>query len=96
MKIKRKMYICPTHYIAEMIKFLFYLFLIYFVYRLIFGRIMGGSIRTRVFHHNVHHHYHQTEKQEPEGRVTVNPKIKKEQKGHSGRIGEYVDYEEIN
>jgi hypothetical protein len=79
-----------------MIKFLFYLFLIYLVYRLLFGRFMGGSIRTKVFHNNVHHHYHQKEQQEPEGRVTVDPKIKNKQNGTPGKIGEYVDYEEIN
>ena len=82
-----------------MIKFLLYLLLIYLVYRLLLGRFMGGSIRTKVFHHNVHHHYHQKEQQEqqePEGRVTVNPKIKNKQNDKPGKIGEYVDYEEIN
>ena len=79
-----------------MIKFLFYLFLIYLVYRLLFGRFIGGSIRTKVFHHNVHHHYHQKEQQEQEGRVTVDPKINNKQNGTPGKIGEYVDYEEIN
>ncbi len=79
-----------------MIKFLFYLFLIYLVYRLLLGRFMGGSIRTKVFHHTVHNHYHQKEQQEPEGRVTVNPNIKNKQDGKPGKIGEYVDYEEIN
>ena len=80
-----------------MIKFLFYLFLIYLVYRLLFGRFMSGSIKTKVFHQNVHHHYHQKEQQEEsEGRVTVNPKIKNNTNGKPGKIGEYVDYEEIN
>lgn len=78
-----------------MIKFLLYLFIIYFLYRLLFGRIMGGSIQTREFHHNVHHHYHQQSQTEPEGRVTVNPKVKPKTDGHSGKIGEYVDYEEV-
>jgi zinc transporter ZupT len=84
------------HSLTEMIKFLFYLFLIYIVYRLVFGRLLGGSFKTKVFHQNVHHHHNQTEQSEQEGKVTVNPKIKKDEKGQSGKIGEYVDYEEIN
>jgi hypothetical protein len=78
-----------------MIKFFFYLFLIYVVYRLLFGRLMGGSIKAKVFQHNVHHHYNQP-KQEQEGRITVNPNIKDDKKESSRKIGEYVDYEEIN
>jgi hypothetical protein len=80
-----------------MIKFLIYLFLLYVVYRLIFGRFIGNAINAKVFHHNVHHHYNQQQPtQEQEGRITVNPNIKEDKKSHSGKIGEYVDYEEIN
>lgn len=80
-----------------MIKFLFYLFLIYIIYRLIFGRVMGGTIRTKVFHHNVHHHYHQQQTNgEPEGKITVDPKVKQKNNGTTGKIGEYIDYEEVN
>jgi hypothetical protein len=57
---------------------------------------MGGSIHTRVFHHNVHHHYHNQQGPEPEGKITVNPKIKNKPGGNTGKIGEYVDYEELN
>lgn len=78
-----------------MIKFLIYLFLIYLLYRLVFGRAMGNIVKTKVYRYDTHHHYHAT-KEEPEGNITVNPKINKD-KTHNGskNIGEYVDYEEV-
>jgi hypothetical protein len=78
-----------------MIKFLFYLFLIYVVYRLLFGRAIGGSFKTKVFHYDTHHHHYQNAQQEQEGRITVDPKIKQEKTEEKGKIGEYVDYEEL-
>ena len=75
-----------------MIKFLLYLFLFYVLFRLIFGRALGGVVKTKVYHFNTqqhHHHYNQTQQQQPNS--NAQPKHT-EQKG---QIGEYVDYEEI-
>ncbi len=77
-----------------MFKFLFYLLLIYLIYRILFGRYTGTIIKTKVYR-NETHHYHNTQDKESEGRVTVNPKVTKQQSGNSGKMGEYVDYEEI-
>jgi hypothetical protein len=80
-----------------MIKFLIYLLLFYIISRLIFGRLSGsGGFKTRVYRFDTHHHYHQPEEKKEEGRITVNPKIDKDDKGgNAGNIGEYVDYEEV-
>lgn len=79
-----------------MIKFLIYLLLFYVLFRLIFGRFTGSSVKTRVFRFDTHHHHYHTDKKEEEGRITINPKINKPAKGgDSGRIGDYIDYEEI-
>jgi hypothetical protein len=82
-----------------MIKFLIYLFLFYIISRLIFGRITGTGtgFGTRIYRFDTHHHYHKSEeKQQGEGRITVNPKINKESKnGTSDNVGEYIDYEEV-
>lgn len=79
-----------------MLKFLFYLFLFYVVYKLIVGRVTGGTtFKTKVFRFDTHHHHYKEADQKPEGHVTVNPKIKPTDKKESGKIGEYVDYEEI-
>lgn len=64
------------------------------MYRILFGRYAGTIIKTKVYR-NETNHYHQSQDKEPEGRVTVNPKVNKQQSGDSNKIGEYVDYEEI-
>ncbi len=78
-----------------MFKFLFYLLLIYVVYRILFGRYAGTIIKTKVYRNETHHYHNTQQDKEQEGRVTVNPKINKQQSGDSNKIGEYVDYEEI-
>lgn len=80
-----------------MFKFLLYLFIIYFLYKLVFGRMMGGMIKTKVYRFDKHHHYHNTPSQDDnQGTVTVNPKINKQKTGrNTPNIGEYVDYEEV-
>jgi hypothetical protein len=75
-----------------MIKFLFYLFLFYVVYRYVFG-----GFKVKVFH------YHQNNPQQPnnasnykeEGRVTIDPKVPQPKKTKTDNLGEYVDYEEV-
>jgi hypothetical protein len=79
-----------------MIKFLIYLFIFYILFRLIFGRFTG--VKTRVYRFDTHHHhYHNGKNVQQEGKITVNPKVNKTSKGTSenGKIGEYVDYEEV-
>ena len=80
-----------------MFKFLLYLFIIYVLYRLVFGRMMGSSIKAKIYRSDTHHHYHHTTTStKQEGSVTVNPKINKEKTGGNAQnIGEYVDYEEV-
>jgi hypothetical protein len=78
-----------------MLKFLLYLFLFYVLYRLIVGRVTGTTFKTKVYRFDTHHHHHHKPEKEPEGTVTVNPKIKDTRKTESSKIGEYVDYEEV-
>ena len=80
-----------------MIKFLIYLFLFYVLFRLLFGKYMGGTVKTKVFRFDTHHHHHynKADQKKPEGNVTINPKINKTQKPTDKNIGEYVDYEEV-
>lgn len=73
-------------------KFLFYLFLFYVVYRYVFG-----GFKINVYHHN------QAKPNPPqpnrenteEGKITINPKLSKQGKGSSDKVGEYVDFEEV-
>lgn len=81
-----------------MFKFLLYLFVIYLLYRLVFGRVAGNTIKTKVYRFDTHNHYHgqPAREEKKEGSVTVNPKIKGEKRGgNSQHLGEYVDYEEV-
>lgn len=81
-----------------MLKFLLYLFLFYVLSRLLFGKLLGGStIKTKVYRYDTHHHHHynNTENQ-PEGKITINPKINNQKKTNDKNLGEYVDYEEVN
>ena len=74
-----------------MIKFLFYLFIFYVVYRYVFG-----GFKVKVFH------YHQNTPPPPtrddyqeEGKITINPKVKSKEISKDSKLGEYVDYEEV-
>lgn len=79
-----------------MFKFLLYLFIIYILYRLIFGRILKSSFKTKVYRNTQSRQYYTSEtEQESEGKITVNPKIKQNAKCNTSKIGEYIDYEDI-
>jgi dihydroneopterin aldolase len=79
-----------------MIKFLLYLFLFYVIFRLLFGRFMGTSIKGKVFRFETHHHYHQKKQtEEQEGNITINHKLNNTKKPNDKNLGEYVDYEEV-
>lgn len=75
-----------------MLKFLFYLFIFYVVYRYLFG-----GFKVKVFH------YHQNTPPPPprqdnykeEGKITINPKVKPNGSSREDKLGEYVDYEEV-
>lgn len=75
-----------------MIKFLFYLFLFYVIFRFVFG-----GLRFKVFH------YHQNQPPpnpngdhpHEEGKITINPKVQHKKPAGSDKLGEYVDYEEV-
>ena len=65
------------------------------LYRLIVGRVTGTTFKTKVYRFDTHHHHYNRPDQKPEGTVTVNPKVKQAGKTENGKIGEYVDYEEV-
>lgn len=91
-----KVYLCNLH-LKHMVKFLLYLFLFYVLSRLLFGKLMGGStIKTKVYRFDTHHHHYNQPTNEPDGKVTINPKINTQKKTNSKNLGEYVDYEEVN
>ncbi len=75
-----------------MLKFLLYLFVFYVVFRFIFGKLLGGAVKTKVYRFETHHHYNEQPKEE--GKVTINPGETKKPTGNKN-IGEYVDYEEV-
>lgn len=77
-----------------MLKFLLYLFLSYVVFRFIFGRLIGGVVKTKVYRYETHNHYHQAAQEKEEGKITIKtkPVNKKPDDKH---LGEYVDYEEV-
>lgn len=78
-----------------MFKFIFYLLIIYLIYRLLLGRFGNTIIKTKVYRHDTHHHhYNSAEKQESSAKMSAN--IKSSKSASSGKIGEYVDYEEID
>ncbi len=62
------------------------------VYRYVFG-----GFKINVYHHN------QAKPNPPqpnrenteEGKITINPKLSKQGKGSSDKVGEYVDFEEV-
>lgn len=79
-----------------MIKFFLYLLFFYVIFRLLFGRFMGNTIKTKVFRFETHHHHHQkTEQTQQEGNITINPKVTQAKKPNDKNLGEYVDYEEV-
>jgi hypothetical protein len=74
-----------------MLKFLFYLFIFYVVYRYVFG-----GFKVKVFH------YHQNTPPPPmrdhyqeEGKITINPQVKSAESSKDNKLGDYVDYEEV-
>ena len=74
-----------------MIKFLFYLFIFYVVYRYVFG---GFKVKVFHYHQNTpppptHDHYQE------EGKITINPQVKSKESSKDSKLGEYVDYEEV-
>ena len=75
-----------------MLKFLFYLFIFYIVYRYVFG-----GFKVKVFHY--HQHKPPTQPNytsyEEEGSITINPKVNTKKKNTKDNLGEYVDYEEV-
>ena len=75
-----------------MFKFLVYLFLFYFLFRFVFGTLFKGIIRAKVINVN-HHHY--AEKENPEGKVNIDPTTIKNPNHDDKHLGEYVDYEEV-
>jgi hypothetical protein len=77
-----------------MFKFLIYLFLFYVVFRFVFGRLMGNTIKTKVYHRDVHHHHHYSDGTKKEGTITVDPRTVQQPKDDKN-LGEYVEYEEV-
>lgn len=75
-----------------MIKFLIYLFIIYIIYKLIFGKALASSFKTKIYKFDTSTSQKDNNK-EQEGSITIDPRIKSEAK--SKNIGEYIDYEEI-
>lgn len=73
-----------------MLKFIFYLFLFYIVYKALFG----GGFKVKVYHYNQPQPAH--DKQHPEeGKVTIDPRVKTQKKESKEQLGEYVDFEEV-
>lgn len=82
-----------------MIKFLLYLFVFYVIFRLLFGKALGGTVKTKVFRFNTHHHHYNNtpnnETHHTTQQTTINPNAKTVNKQNDKHIGEYVDYEEV-
>lgn len=74
-----------------MIKFLIYLFLLYFLFRFVFGVLFKGIIRAKVI--NINHHY--SNDKEAEGKLKVDQNSTKSSDRKDKNLGEYVDYEEV-
>ncbi len=73
-----------------MLKFLLYLFLFYVVSRLLFGKLTGTGIGTKIYRFNTHHHhYHESNPN------AAQAKEGSTKKGNDNHLGDYVDYEEI-
>ena len=73
-------------------KFLFYLLIFYFLFRLIsilFLFYLKNNIKSR------NYNFQQEKKMKKEGDVSVD-KVPKKKKQNSEKLGEYVDYEEVD
>ena len=73
-------------------KFLFYLLIFYFLFRLIsrlFLLYLKNNIKSR------NYNFQQEKKMKKEGDVSVD-KVPKKKKQNSEKLGEYVDYEEVD
>jgi len=77
-----------------MFKFLLYLFLIYFIVRFVFRSFTGPVIKVKTFHYHTHT-TREPERNEDEGRVTIESVNENPKKGNDKNLGEYVDYEEV-
>jgi hypothetical protein len=75
-----------------MLKFLFYLFLFYTIFRYVFG-----GFRINVFHFNQQapKQPNPTYRDEDEGTITIDPKVGQKKKEKPDKLGEYVDFEEV-
>jgi hypothetical protein len=75
-----------------MLKFLFYLFLFYTIFRYVFG-----GFRINVFHINQQapKQPNPTHRDEDEGTITIDPKVGQKKKEKPDKLGEYVDFEEV-
>lgn len=57
----------------------------------------SNTVKTKVYRFDTHHHHHYNKPPtEPEGKITINPKINSQKKTNDKNLGEYVDYEEVN
>jgi hypothetical protein len=75
-----------------MLKFLFYLFIFYVVYRYVFG---GFKVKVFHYHQNTPPPAPKPERFEEEGNITINPKVSNKRNPKTDKLGEYVDYEEV-
>ena len=73
-------------------KFLFYLLIFYFLFRLI-SRLFLFYLKNHIKSRN--YNFQQEKKMKKEGDVSVD-KVPKKKKQNSEKLGEYVDYEEVD
>ena len=73
-------------------KFLFYLLIFYFLFRLVF-RLFLFYLKAKINSRN--NNFQQEKKMKKEGDVSVD-KVPKKNKQSSEKLGEYVDYEEVD
>ena len=73
-------------------KFLFYLLIFYFLFRLV-SRLFLFYLKAKINSRN--NNFQQEKKMKKEGDVTVD-KVPKKNKQSSEKLGEYVDYEEVD
>lgn len=73
-------------------KFLFYLLIFYFLFRLV-SRLFLFYLKAKINSRN--NNFQQEKKMKKEGDVSVD-KVPKKNKQTSEKLGEYVDYEEVD
>ena len=74
-------------------KFLFYLLIFYFLFRLI-SRFFLYYLKSKINSSN-YNFQHEKKMKKKEGDVSVD-KVPKKKKQSSDKLGEYVDYEEVD